>query len=54
MSPSKIIKKFSKSREDIDELDDENKTFFCSELVAAAYIFYFIKKFSLKKMGVLD
>lgn len=41
MSPSKLIKRFTKSSESIDELEKEDKTFFCSELIAAAYIHKF-------------
>lgn len=37
MSPSKLIKRFTKSSESIDELEKDDKTFFCSELIAAAY-----------------
>ncbi|CAK74538.1 unnamed protein product (macronuclear) [Paramecium tetraurelia] len=44
MSPSKLIKRFTKSSESIDDLEKEDKTFFCSELIAAAY----------KKMGIID
>ena len=36
MSPSKLIKRFTKSSESIDDLEKEDKTFFCSELIAAA------------------
>lgn len=38
MSPSKLIKRFTKSSESMDELEKEDKTFFCSELIAAAYL----------------
>ncbi|CAD8094030.1 unnamed protein product [Paramecium sonneborni] len=44
MSPSKLIKRFTKSNESIDDLEKDDKTFFCSELIAAAY----------KKTGIID
>lgn len=47
MSPSKLIKRFTKSNESIDDLEKVDKTFFCSELLAATYLIY---EFSYKKM----
>ncbi|KAM3141056.1 hypothetical protein pb186bvf_006857 [Paramecium bursaria] len=37
ISPGKIFKRFSNSQEDITTYEKSDKTFFCSELVAAAY-----------------
>ncbi|CAD8180851.1 unnamed protein product [Paramecium octaurelia] len=44
MSPSKLIKRFTKTNETIDDLEKDEKTFFCSELIAAAF----------KKMEIID
>ncbi|CAK85784.1 unnamed protein product (macronuclear) [Paramecium tetraurelia] len=37
MSPSKLIKRLTKSNESIHDLEKDVKSFFCSELIAAAY-----------------
>ena len=44
MSPSKLIKRFTKSNESIDDLEKDDKTFFCSELIAAAYFYIYFNK----------